>query len=123
MARKRKKRAKLVSRTVTADRAARLYRLLKLLGTGAQTRTSLVRRLRLDVRGFYRDLELLRAAGIAVPLANRRYGLKEPVDAATARLPFPDPHLVLGEAIQLAKGHGPAHRKLKGQVQRIIKGS
>jgi predicted DNA-binding transcriptional regulator YafY len=121
VARKRKKRAKFVSRTVTAERAARLYRLLKLLGNGSQTRTSLTRRLRLDVRGFYRDLELLRAAGISVPLTNRRYGLTETVEAATASLPFPDPHLVLGEAIHLAKGRSQAHRKLRALVRQIVK--
>jgi predicted DNA-binding transcriptional regulator YafY len=123
MARKRKKRTRLVSRTVSAERAARLYRLLKLLGDGSQTRMALTRSLRLDVRGFYRDLELLRAAGISVPLTNRRYGLAGTVEAATAKLPFPDPHLVLGEAIQLAKGRGPVHRKLKSQLRQIIKAS
>jgi hypothetical protein len=123
MARKRTTRAKFVSRTVTAERAARLYRLLKLLGRQSQTRTALVRKLHLDVRGFYRDLELLRAAGISVPLTNRRYGLTEPVKAATARLPFPDPHLVLDEAVQLAQGRTQAHRKLRAQVRRITHGA
>ena len=51
--------------SLTSLRAARLYRLLTLLGTGPQTRGFLLRRLKLDVRGFYRDLEetALRAAG------------------------------------------------------------
>ena len=109
-------------KAVTEERAARVYRLLKLLGAGPQARTTLTRRLRLDIRGFYRDLELLRAAQIDVPLKNQRYTLTGSVKEAIARLPFPDPHLTLGEARELAKGRSPAHRKLKSQVNRIIKG-
>jgi hypothetical protein len=121
MAKKGKKAIPLPCRSVSAERAERLYRLLQLLGTGPQTRASLTRRLRLDVRGFYRDLELLRATGIAVPLRNRRYTLEEDVAAATNRLPFPDPRLTLGDAVQLAKGRTLAHRKLKEQIAFIVR--
>ena len=62
MARKRAK--PLESKPVTADRAARLYRLLQLLSRGPQPRATLIRRLRLNIRGFYRDLDLLRKAGV-----------------------------------------------------------
>ena len=109
-------------KAVTAERAARVYRLLKLLGAGPQARITLTRRLRLDIRGFYRDLELLRTAHIDVPLKDQRYTLIGSVKEAIARLPFPDPHLTLGEARELSKGRSPAHRKLKSQVNRIIKG-
>jgi hypothetical protein len=108
-------------RSVSAERAARLYRLLQLLGTGPQTRAAIARRLRLDVRGFYRDLELLRAAGIAVPLRDRRYTLEGSVATATSHLPFPDPRLTLGEAMQIAKGKTLAHRKLKEQIDLIVR--
>src|SRR5689334_9198764 len=97
MAKQGKKASPLLSRSVSAERAERLYRLLQLLGSGPQTRASVIRRLRLDVRGFYRDLELLRAAGIGVPLRDRHYTLEESVAVATSRLPLPDPHLTLGE--------------------------
>ena len=120
MAKKRSKRASPALKAVTAERARRLYRLLQLLGTGPQTRAALTRHLRLDVRGFYRDLELLREAGIVVLLENRRYTLQDKVDRAISRLPFPDPRLTLGEAQQLAKGRTQAHRKLKGQIAEII---
>lgn len=106
-------------RAVTAERAARLYRLLQLLRKGPQTRELLTRRLGRDVRSFYRDLWLLRGAGIDLPLREGRYYLDEDVDAAIARLPFPDPVLTLGEAQQLAKGRGPAHRKLRAQLEQI----
>jgi hypothetical protein len=115
------KKPPLPARSVSAERAARLYRLLQLLGTGPQTRAVIARRLRLDVRGFYRDLEVLRAAGIAVPLRNRRYTLEGSVANATSHLPFPDPRLTLGEAAQLAKGRTSAHRKLKEQIALIVR--
>jgi hypothetical protein len=121
MAKKGKKATPLLGRSVSAERAERVYRLLQLLAIGPQTRATLIRRLRLDVRGFYRDLELLRAAGIAVPLRNRHYTLEEDVVAATNRLPFPDPRLTLGEALQLAKGRSLAHRKLKEQIALIVR--
>jgi hypothetical protein len=106
---------------VTPERAARLYRLLRLLGAGPQKRETLTRRLHLDVRGFYRDLELLRAAGIGVGLDRRRYTLTEDADEAVARLPFPDPRLTLGEAQQLAKGRSKAHRKLRTQIAEVVR--
>ena len=107
--------------TVTSERAARLHKLLKLLGTGTKTRATLIRKLKLDVRGFYRDLELLRAANIPVSLQARGYVLEEDVDVAVSRLPFPDPHLTLGEAQALAKGRSAAHKKMKQQIDQIMK--
>ncbi len=104
----------------SAERASRLYRLLQLLDSGPQTRSGLTKRLRLDVRGFYRDLELLREAGIAVLLQNQHYVLKQDVNDAANRLPFPDPGLTLGEAIYLAKGRSIVHRKIKGQIGIIL---
>ncbi|MBY0525108.1 MAG: hypothetical protein K2R98_17010 [Gemmataceae bacterium] len=121
MARKRSPKASPPApRAVTAERAARLCQLLRLLGKGPQTRESLTRKLGKDVRSFYRDLELLRAAGIEVPLREGRYVLDENVDAAVAHLPFPDPVLTLGEAQQLAKGRSPTHKKLKAQIDQIV---
>jgi hypothetical protein len=120
MARKRSTPSAQESRAVTPERAARLFRLLQLLGSAPQARSTLTRRLRLDVRGFYRDLELLRSAGIQVGVRNRRYTLDESVASASARLPFPDPHLTLGEAQLLAKGRTAPHRKLKEQIAQII---
>jgi predicted DNA-binding transcriptional regulator YafY len=104
---------------ITAERAARLYRLLALLGQKAQTRPALIARLKQGVRGFYRDLEALRKIGIEVTLVKGRYTLTGTSAAAQARLPFPDPGLTLGEAQQLAKGRTATHRKLKGQIEDI----
>jgi hypothetical protein len=98
---------------VTAERFTRLHRLLHFLAAGPQTRARITRQFKLDVRAFYRELELLRGAGIEVTLAKGRYRLAEGVNTAAARLPFPNPHLTLGEATQLAKGRGVVQRKLK----------
>jgi hypothetical protein len=109
------------TQAVTPDRASRLYKLLRLLASGPKKRDVLTKKLKLDVRGFYRDLELLHRAGIAVSLHQQRYTLDEDPDDAVDRLPFPDPHLNLGEARQLAKGKTNAHRRLQEQVGRIVK--
>jgi hypothetical protein len=121
MAKNRSTHASAQAKTVTPERAARLYRLIKTLKQKPQTRDYLRRRLRLDLRGFYRDLELLREAGIDLPLINRRYVLPERANHVLIRLPFPDPRLTLGEAIQLAKGRSKAHKKLKQIIDQIEK--
>ncbi len=107
--------------TVTMERAARLYRLLTLLGNGPQTRAGLTRRLHLRIRGFYRDLEVLRAVNILVELSGGKYRLVEEPAQAIERLPFPDPGLNLGEARQLARGRSRAHKKIKYQLDKIEK--
>jgi predicted DNA-binding transcriptional regulator YafY len=107
---------------VTPERFTRLYRLLQLLASRPRTRETISRHLKLDVRGFYRDLEVLRAAGIHVSLTEGRYHLTDAVDEAIARLPFPDPHLTLGEVQALAAGRSKAHRRLKEKISQILAG-
>jgi predicted DNA-binding transcriptional regulator YafY len=111
--------------TLTASRAARLYRLLTLLGAGPQTRAALLRRLKIDVRGFYRDLESLRALGIEVTTSGDepKYALAGELDDALAKLPFPDPGLNVRDALQLANGTTAAHRRLKQRVNSFLNGT
>jgi predicted DNA-binding transcriptional regulator YafY len=104
---------------VTPERFARLVRLLHLLADKPLTREVLTRRLKIDVRGFYRDLGLVRTAGIGIALEEGRYHLSNKVEAALGLLPFPDPHLTLAEARLLAKGRSPAHKKLRELIDRI----
>jgi hypothetical protein len=120
MAKPRRSTVPTPQSSVSPERAVRLYRLVKLLAAGPQGREMLKRRLRLDVRGFYRDLELVRAAGIAVVFLEQRYRLDMALHEALARLPFPDPLLTLGEVRLLAKGRTAAHRKLKDQITQIL---
>jgi predicted DNA-binding transcriptional regulator YafY len=106
---------------LTAQRAARLYKLLTLLGEGPQTRRLLLNRLKLDVRGFYRDLETLRGFAIDVsPGFDTRYALTGVVDDALAKLPFPDPGLNVRDALQLSNGTSPAHRRLRQRVAAFL---
>jgi predicted DNA-binding transcriptional regulator YafY len=104
---------------VTPERFTRLYRLLLLLGKGPRTREQLTGQLGLDVRGFYRDLELLRAVGIEVLMQEGEYALSKPAEDVVARLPFPDLHLSLGEARQLARGRTRLHKTLQGRIEKM----
>src|SRR5436190_1640700 len=97
--------------SVTPDRFARLYLLLTVLAKSPQPRAALAKRLKLDVRGFYRDLEVLRLAGVSIELSKGKYYLRDTITAARERLPFPDPLLTVGEVTQLARGSGAAHKR------------
>jgi len=122
MAKKRKSPAKaaIPATTITADRFVRLYRMVQLLAGGTRTRQTVTRRLRLDARGFYRDLHLLRSSGILIALAGGCYTLEQGTNDALALLPFPDPRLTLGAAKTLAKGRSPAHRALAETITQIV---
>jgi predicted DNA-binding transcriptional regulator YafY len=109
----------VATKLVTADRAARLNRLLQFLRSAPQSRESLLRHLGLNVRGFYRDLETLHKLGIPIALSQQGYWLAVALQEALNRLPFPDPGLTFSEAVQLSKGRTGAHRKLKRVIARL----
>jgi predicted DNA-binding transcriptional regulator YafY len=106
--------------SLTRDRLARLYRLVQFLGGGPKTRSFLVKKLRVDTRGFYRDFQLLRTFGVAIEMQAGRYALMETVAEALARLPFPDPCLSVQEVLQLARGRTAAHRKLRQRIDDLL---
>jgi hypothetical protein len=105
---------------VTPERFGRLHLLVILLAKSPQSREVLARKLKLDVRGFYRDLDVLRQAGISTALGEGKYYLTGSFAEAISRLPFPDPLLTVGEAMQLAQGRGTAHKRLKQLIERRI---
>lgn len=105
---------------VTAERFARLVRLVRALTNKGQSRQQITKHLGLDVRGFYRDLELLRSAGIVVVLTEGIYTLKEDVEEVLARLPFPDPHLSLGDVQQLSRGRSRVHQQLQERIAKLL---
>lgn len=105
---------------VTPERFARLVRLLRHLAGGTRTRAVLLRWLKLDIRGFYRDLGLLRTVGIEIHLKDGRYALNAPLDNVLNRLPYPDPHLTLGEMQQLTRGRSSLQRKLRERVDHLL---
>jgi len=100
--------------TITLERAVRLYRLVRALGEAPRKRTALTRKLGLGVRGFYRDLEVLRAFRIGVSVENGKYSLTDDMRLSLEKLPFPDAGLTLGEARLVGRGRTRAHRKIKG---------
>ena len=106
--------------TVSLDRARRLIQLVQMLGGGSLARSKLMRPLRLDVRGFYRDLQCLRSAGIEVALENGKYTLLGKQEDALSRVPFPDPGLCFGEAVTLSKGQTGPHQRLKQMVAGLL---
>jgi predicted DNA-binding transcriptional regulator YafY len=106
---------------LTTQRAARLYKLLSLLGESSLTRRILLTRLKIDVRGFYRDLEALRAFRIEIGMGDdNRYSLPISLDEALSRLPFPDPGLSVRDVLQLCNGTSAAHRKLRHSVNSFL---
>ncbi len=107
--------------SVSLERAGRLHRLVEFLGKGHRTRSQILSKLKIDIRTFYRDLELLRESRIEVALSSGKYCLSLPVATALVALPFPDPCLTLGEAQQLSKGRSKTHLKLRELLKQIVK--
>jgi hypothetical protein len=105
---------------VSLERARRLIQLVQMLSGGSLARSKLMRPLRLDVRGFYRDLQCLRSAGIEVALENGKYTLQGKQEDALSRVPFPDPGLCFGEAVTLSKGQTAPHQRLKQMVSGLL---
>ncbi len=105
---------------VTPERSVRLCRLVQLLASGPKKREVLAKRLHLDVRGFYRDLDLLRKSGVTIDLQRGAYHLVQDVEEAIDLLPFHDPLLTIGEIRQLSKGRSAAHRKLKQKLEHVL---
>lgn len=105
---------------ITRERAVRICKLLTLLSDGPQRRDTLIRKLKLNERGFYRELELLRAHGITIDPAGCRYYLMDDLESALAKLPAPDLKLNIREAMILAKGPTSAHRKLQSHLNQLL---
>jgi hypothetical protein len=103
--------------TLTLPRACRLYRLLSLTAEATRSRKVLLTRLKVDVRGFYRDLELLRALGIEIACDGDKYQLAGDLNDALAKLPFPDPGLSFRDVLTLSRGTGDAHKKLRRRME------
>lgn len=69
------------------------------------------------MRTFYRDLSLLAEYKIDVRVSSGRYRVAGPLKDALDRLPFPPPKLSFGDVMELIKGRGAAHAKLRAQLQ------
>lgn len=104
---------------IAVHRAARLYRLVLLVGEKAKPRDLLLKKLKLDLRGFYRDVEFLRELEIDIAAKDGTYVLSTGLDEALGRLPFPDPGFSIRDAIHLLNGSSAAKKKLKKKLEAV----
>jgi hypothetical protein len=99
--------------SLTQERARRLFRFVKMTEGTPRSRDTLMKKLKLDLRGFYRDLSFLRELGILFKADQEKYQLDMNWNQARALLPFPVPILSFEEVEALSRGSTAAHRKLK----------
>jgi hypothetical protein len=105
---------------ITLPRAARLHRLVSLLAQSPVGRNEILATLRVGLRTFYRELELLKRCGVKVRLKNKRYHLLHTASEAEGRLPFPDPQLSFAEMAELAQCPCAAGERLKELLNSVI---
>jgi hypothetical protein len=76
--------------------------------------------LRIGVRTFYREWELLRRCGVKVGQRSRVYSLLTTAEQAEGLLPFPDPLLSFAEMAELAQCDCAAGRRLGALLAEVI---
>ena len=97
---------------ITLRRAERLHRFVIFLAETPRHRASILSELRIGLRTFYRELELLKRCGVKVRYEAKRYLLLATAEQAEGRLPFPDPELSFAEMAELARCECPAGERL-----------
>jgi predicted DNA-binding transcriptional regulator YafY len=105
---------------ITLQRAARLHRLVRFLANSPRNRISILSDLRIGLRTFYRELELLKRCGVKVRHKNKLYDLVPTAAEALGRLPFPDPQLSFAEMAELAQCPSPAGKRLAELLALVI---
>jgi predicted DNA-binding transcriptional regulator YafY len=105
---------------ITLQRAARLYRLVGFLAASPRNRTAILAELRIGLRTFYRELELLKRCGVRVRHKTKLYFLLATAEQAEGRLPFPDPQLSFAEMAELAQCDCPAGKRLAELLATVI---
>src|SRR3954451_10356702 len=105
------------SPVLTPDRATRLCKMLVALGHGPQPKQILVKKLKVEERGFFRDLRLMRQLGIHVASNNRGYVLASSLNDAVRRLPVTGLQISLADAVEISHGHLPSQRRLRRQLE------
>ncbi len=92
-----------------------------LLAQAAHSRNEILTALRVGLRTFYRELELLKRCGVKIQQKNKAYTLLTTAEQAEGRLPFPDPQLSFAEMAELACGPGAAAQRLAEMLASVIK--
>ena len=105
---------------ITLQRAARLHRLVRFLAEAPRDRMAVLSELRIGVRTFYREWELLRRCGVKVRQRSRLYSLLTTAEQAEGRLPFPDPQLSFAEMAELVQCDCAAGRRLGALLAEVI---
>jgi hypothetical protein len=105
---------------ITLQRAARLHRLVRYLSGGPRNRSAILSELRVGLRTFYRELELLARCGVKVRHKAKLYHLMATAAEAEGRLPFPDPQLSFAEMAELAVCDCAAGRRLAELLAAVI---
>jgi len=105
---------------ITLPRAARLHRLVWYLAETARTRDLILSHLKIGLRTFYRELELLKRCGVKVRHQAKLYTLLATAEHAEGRLPFPDPQLSFAEMAELAACPCEAGRRLADLLASVV---
>jgi predicted DNA-binding transcriptional regulator YafY len=105
---------------ITLNRAARFYRLVNYLGALPRTRPDILAHLKIGLRTFYRELDLLRRCGVRIRHRKKYYHLLTTAADATGRLPFPDPQLSFAEMAELAACDCPAGHRLAEMLASVV---
>jgi hypothetical protein len=94
--------------------------LVRFLAQGPQARPAILSDLRIGLRTFYRELDLLKRCGVKIRHDSRRYALLPTADEALGRLPFPDPQLSFAEMAELALCTTSAGKRLAELLASVI---
>ena len=105
---------------ITLQRAARLHRLVRFLAGAPRPRQTILSELRVGLRTFYRELELLKKCGVKVRHKHKLYHLVPTAEEAEGRLPFPDPQLSFAEMAELARCDCAAGRRLSALLTAVV---
>jgi predicted DNA-binding transcriptional regulator YafY len=105
---------------ITLQRAARLHRMVRYLTETSRTRNSILSYLRIGLRTFYRELDLLKKCGVRIRLRAKLYNLVPTFAEAEGRLPFPDPQLSFAEMAELARCPCAAGERLAELLASVI---
>jgi hypothetical protein len=102
------------------QRAARLHRLVRFLSERPRARSAILSDLRIGLRTFYRELELLKRCGVKIRHKTKLYHLVPTAAEAEGRLPFPDPQLSFAEMAELAQCDCAAGKRLADLLAAVI---
>jgi hypothetical protein len=105
---------------ITLPRAARLHRLVRFLAENPRARSAILSDLRIGLRTFYRELDLLNRCGVKVRHKAKLYHLAPTAAEAEGRLPFPDPQLSFAEMAELSQCPCPAGTRLAELLAAVI---